>query len=68
MCPLITRPPARPGVLPLKVVCAIILRDLETLLQRYLRKMRKSVARMYWDEDYDDYEEDDDLPRADVVA
>lgn len=43
-----------------QVVCAIVLRDLEGLVDRYLRKMRKSLARMYWDEDYEDYEDDDD--------
>jgi len=40
-----------------QVVCAMVLRDLEGLVDRYLRKMRKSFARMYWDQDYDDYEE-----------
>lgn len=43
-----------------QVVCAIVLRDLEGLVDRYLRKMRKSLARMYWDEDYDDYEDEED--------
>lgn len=45
-----------------QVVCAMVLRDLETLLDRYMRKMRKSLARMYWDEDYENYEEEDVLP------
>lgn len=40
----------------------MVLRDLETLLDRYMRKMRKSLARMYWDEDYENYEEEDVLP------
>lgn len=44
-----------------QVVCAIVLRDLEGLVDRYLRKMRKSFARMYWDEDYEDYEEEEDI-------
>ena len=35
------------------VVCEILLRDIETLLTRYLSKMRKSFSRMYWDEDLD---------------
>ncbi|CAM9550711.1 unnamed protein product [Chrysoparadoxa australica] len=34
-----------------KVILNIILRDVENLLDRYLRKMRKSFARMYWDDD-----------------
>lgn len=42
----------------LKVVCAMVLRDLEVLVDRYLEKMRKSFARMYWDEDYEDYQEE----------
>lgn len=40
----------------------MVLRDLETLLERYMRKMRKSFARMYWDEEYEKYEEEDLLP------
>ncbi|CAB1117750.1 unnamed protein product [Ectocarpus sp. CCAP 1310/34] len=44
-----------------EVVCAIVLRDLESLVDRYLRKMRKSFARMYWDGDYEDYEEEEDI-------
>ncbi|CAN0346027.1 unnamed protein product [Pylaiella littoralis] len=43
-----------------EVVCAMVLRDLEGLVDRYLRKMRKSFARMYWDEDYEDYEEEEE--------
>lgn len=43
-----------------QVVCAIVLRDLEGLVDRYLRKMRKSFARMYWDEDYEDYEDEEE--------
>eukprot|EP00903_Cladosiphon_okamuranus_P017607 g16218.t1 len=43
-----------------QVVCAIVLRDLEGLVDRYLRKMRKSLARMYWDEDYEDYEDEEE--------
>ena len=35
-------------------VCEIVLRDLEQLMERYLRKMRKSFSRMYWDEDQPD--------------
>ncbi|CAM9481627.1 unnamed protein product [Phaeothamnion confervicola] len=34
-----------------EVICEIILRDLENLLERYLKKMRKSYARMVWDDD-----------------
>ena len=34
-----------------EVVCELVLRDLESLLERYLRKMRKSFARMHWDLD-----------------
>ena len=33
------------------VVCELFLRDIEQLLDRYLRKMRKSFSRMHWDED-----------------
>jgi DnaJ-domain-containing protein 1 len=33
------------------VVCELLLRDIEQLLDRYLRKMRKSFSRMHWDED-----------------
>lgn len=33
------------------VICEIILRDLENLVERYIKKMRKSFARMYWDEE-----------------
>lgn len=40
-----------------QVVCAIVLRDLEGLVDRYLRKMRKSLARMYWDEDFEEEED-----------
>lgn len=39
----------------------MVLRDLEGLVDRYLRKMRKSFARMYWDEAYEDYEEEEDI-------
>jgi len=35
------------------VVCEMLLRDIETLLTRYLSKMRKSFSRMYWDDDLD---------------
>lgn len=44
----------------LKVVCAMVLRDLEVLIDRYLEKIRKSFARMYWDEDYEDYQEEEE--------
>jgi hypothetical protein len=30
------------------VICEIVLRDVETLVERYLKKMRKSFARMDW--------------------
>eukprot|EP01034_Spumella_vulgaris_P022718 gene22718-28874_t len=33
------------------VVCEILLRDIEALVERYLLKTRKSFARMYWDDD-----------------
>jgi hypothetical protein len=33
------------------VVCELLLRDTEYLLDRYMRKMRKSFSRMYWDDD-----------------
>lgn len=33
------------------VVCEILLRDVEYLLERYLIKTRKSFSRMYWDQD-----------------
>jgi hypothetical protein len=36
------------------VVCEILLRDTEFLLERYLRKMRKSFSRMYWDDEPED--------------
>ncbi|CAM9941120.1 unnamed protein product [Scytosiphon promiscuus] len=51
-----------------EVVCAMVLRDLEGLVDRYLRKMRKSFARMYWDEDYEDYEEEDDVNNANTAT
>ena len=49
------------------VMCEMIWRDLQRLLERYLRKMRKSFARMYWD---DDIEDDDatSLPSAMAMA
>jgi hypothetical protein len=34
-----------------EVICELVLRDIEQLLERYMRKMRKSFSRMYWDED-----------------
>ncbi|CAM9529665.1 unnamed protein product [Ascophyllum nodosum] len=43
-----------------EVVCAMVLRDLEGLIDRYLNKMRKSFARMYWDEDYEDYDQEEE--------
>ena len=48
-------------------MCEMIWRDLQRLLERYLRKMRKSFARMYWD---DDIEDDDatSLPSAMAMA
>ena len=33
------------------VVCEVVLRDLQNLVERYIKKMRKSFARMHWDED-----------------
>mmetsp|Transcript_28484 Transcript_28484/g.37249 ORF Transcript_28484/g.37249 Transcript_28484/m.37249 type:complete len:438 (+) Transcript_28484:64-1377(+) len=33
------------------VICELIIRDLEVLLERYIRKTRKAFVRMYWDED-----------------
>jgi hypothetical protein len=33
------------------VICEVLLRDTEFLLERYLRKMRKSFSRMYWDDE-----------------
>lgn len=36
------------------VVCEILLRDTEFLLERYMRKMRKSFSRMYWDDEAED--------------
>mmetsp|Transcript_61403 Transcript_61403/g.168575 ORF Transcript_61403/g.168575 Transcript_61403/m.168575 type:complete len:530 (-) Transcript_61403:189-1778(-) len=49
------------------VMCEMIWRDLQRLLERYLRKMRKSFARMYWD---DDIEDDDttSLPSSMAMA
>lgn len=35
-------------------VCELVLRDLEQLMERYMRKLRKSFSRMYWDEDQPD--------------
>src|SRR5690606_16610227 len=32
-------------------ICELVLRDLEQLLVRYMRKMRKGFSRMYWTED-----------------
>ena len=34
-----------------EVLCEMILRDVELLTLRYIKKMRKSFSRMYWDED-----------------
>lgn len=34
-----------------EVVCEILLRDIESLMERYLNKTRKSFSRMYWDDD-----------------
>lgn len=34
-----------------QTVAEIVIRDVEQLCQRYLRKMRKSFVRMYWDDD-----------------
>ena len=39
-----------------QTVAEIIIRDVEQLCQRYLRKMRKSFVRMYWDDDMLDQE------------
>ena len=33
------------------VICELLLRDTEYLLDRYMRKMRKSFSRMYWDDE-----------------
>ena len=44
------------------VVCEILLRDIQNLIERYLRKMRKSFARMYWDEADDDHNEEESIP------
>jgi len=33
------------------VVLELFLRDIEMLIQRYMKKMRKSFAKMYWSED-----------------
>lgn len=33
------------------VVCEILLRDVEALLERYLKKTRKGFSRMHWDDD-----------------
>lgn len=33
------------------VFCEILLQDMEYLLCRYLKKTRKGLAHMYWDED-----------------
>mmetsp|Transcript_9172 Transcript_9172/g.13825 ORF Transcript_9172/g.13825 Transcript_9172/m.13825 type:complete len:428 (-) Transcript_9172:123-1406(-) len=37
-----------------EVICEILLRDNEYLLDRYMRKMRKSFSRMYWDDEAGD--------------
>jgi hypothetical protein len=34
-----------------QVFCEILLRDVEYLLCRYLKKMRKNITRMHWDDD-----------------
>ena len=36
------------------VFCEIMLRDVEYLLCRYLKKMRKSISRLHWDVDNND--------------
>ena len=41
----------RIGVFLQDVVCEIILRDVEVITLRYMKKMRQSFARMHWDED-----------------
>ena len=39
------------------------MRDVHRLVERYLRKMRKSFARMYWDDDEEGYDgEGEDSP------
>jgi hypothetical protein len=34
-----------------EVLCEIILRDIEILSARYMRKMRKSFSKMHWDDE-----------------
>lgn len=41
-----------------EVICEIVLRDLEHLTARYMRKMRKSFSRMHWDDDGENPEQD----------
>jgi hypothetical protein len=37
-----------------ETVCQLLLRDVDQLLLRYMRKMRKSFSRLDWDDDEDD--------------
>lgn len=41
-----------------EVVCEIILRDVEALTARYMKKMRKSFSKMHWDDEGENYEAD----------
>lgn len=50
------------------VVCEIIWRDVQRLLERYLRKMRKSFARMYWDDDIEDDDNSTSIPSSMAMA
>ena len=50
------------------IVCEIIWRDVQRLLERYLRKMRKSFARMYWDDDIEDEDNPTSLPSSMAMA
>mmetsp|Transcript_53642 Transcript_53642/g.73288 ORF Transcript_53642/g.73288 Transcript_53642/m.73288 type:complete len:157 (+) Transcript_53642:902-1372(+) len=42
------------------VICELVVHDVQNLVERYLRKTRKSFARMYWDEDWDEKDNDDE--------
>lgn len=34
-----------------EVICDLLLREVEQLIERYFRKMRKSFSRMRWDDE-----------------
>lgn len=41
------------------VICELLLRETQCLVERYMRKTRKSVVRMYWDEADEDQQDEE---------